>query len=93
MVAPNHSYAVPRIASNAKPQTHAVSDRVRRYFDEHPQESRDDFLFGARQHETGSRQPLTIDDMRIHAWLIERQAILDRERSGWRSRAKRLFHL
>jgi hypothetical protein len=93
MVAPNHSYAVRQTASNSAPQTQALKERLHRYFNEHPQESRDDFLFGALQHETGSRQPPTTEDMRIHAWLIERQAILDRERSGWRSRARRLFHL
>jgi len=92
MVAPNHSSPVRQTALNSTPQTQALKDRIRRYFDEHPQVSRDDFLFGALQHETGSRQPLTSEDMRIHAWLIERQAILDRERSGWRSRARRVFH-
>jgi hypothetical protein len=53
--------------------------------------SREDFLVGALQHEIDARQPLTADDVRIHAWLLERQAVLDRERSGWRAKAKRWF--
>jgi hypothetical protein len=93
MVAPNHSYAVRQTASKSTPQTQALKHRLRSYFDAHPQVSREEFLVGALQGEIDSREPLTAKDMRIHAWLIERQAILDRERNGWRSRARRLFHL
>jgi hypothetical protein len=93
MVAPNYSYRAPRTAVRAMPRTAALADRLRRYFDQHSTMSRDDFLIGALQHEIDARQPLTIDDVRIHAWLVERQAVLDRERSGWQAKAKRLFHL
>ena len=93
MVAPNYSYPIPRRTVTAKPRTAALADRLHRYFDQHPSASREDFLIGALEHEIDARQPPTIDDVRIHAWLVKRQAVLNRERSGWRAKARRLFHL
>jgi hypothetical protein len=39
----------------------------------------------------GHRQPLTEEDLRIHAWLNERLAVVHYERHGLRPRANRLL--
>jgi hypothetical protein len=39
----------------------------------------------------GHRQPLTEEDLRIHAWLNERLAVVHYERHGLWPRANRLF--
>ena len=38
-----------------------------------------------------SPRPINGDDAQIHAWLVRRQAVLDRHRNTWRAKAKRLF--
>jgi hypothetical protein len=91
MVAPNYSHLTRRAPDPSKPHREALATRFHHYFDRHPNVSRHEFLLGGLQHETDTRQPLTVNDLRIHAWLLERQAIVDRERSGWRAKAKRWF--
>jgi hypothetical protein len=92
MVAANRSYLTPQSAIHRKPDMPELTAQHRRHFDDHRRASREGFTPGALPHENDARQPLTADDLRIHAWLIERQAQLDRDRSGWRAKARRLFH-
>jgi hypothetical protein len=91
MVARNYSYEIRRVSDQVNPRARALANRVRRYFDDHPHLSREDFLVGALQHKIDVRQPLSINDLQIHAWLLKRQVTLDRVRSSWRAKAKRWF--
>jgi hypothetical protein len=90
MVAANRTYLSPQGSIHAKPQSAEMP--YRHHFDDQRPVSPEDLLFRARQHESDAGQPLTADDLRIHAWLVRRQAKLDRDRSGWRAKARRLFH-
>jgi hypothetical protein len=88
MVAPNYAKRTPSVALDASLKTKSLAERLSWYFAKHPQVSREDFLFSALEQEM-DRQ--SVQDLAIHAWLVERQAIVDRERNGWRAKARRLF--
>jgi hypothetical protein len=91
MVAANRSYLSPQDATHDKPRMAELPAHVRHYFDGGRRATREDFPVGANRLEMGARQSLTAHDLRIHAWLIQRQAVVNRDRSGWRAKAKRLL--
>jgi hypothetical protein len=90
------------------PPVNWLAERVRHYFDQHPEVYREEFLLEAvrreihfrEQRATGNgagpvrrqgqrtnrwstaRPPLSAEDIRIHAWLTERLAVLHYERYG-----------
>ena len=94
-----------------------LAERVRHYFNHHPEVSREQFLLEAvqreiyfrEQQETGNgagperrtgggvsrrfsaRPALSAEDIRIHAWLTERLAMLHYERHGLWPRLKRFL--
>jgi len=100
------------------PPSNRLAERVRHYFDQHPEVSREEFLLDAvrreiharEPRETGNgarparregqgtnrwstaRPPLSAEDIRIHAWLNERLAMLHHERHGlWPKLRRFLF--
>jgi hypothetical protein len=103
--------------TSLRPPGSRLAERVRHYFDRHPEVSREEFLREAVQREiylreqtdteagTGprgrtdgeaahrfrARPALTAEDIRIHAWLTERLAMLHYERHGLWPRFKRFF--
>jgi hypothetical protein len=108
MVAADPNDRIPSAASNIVPPVNRLAERVRHYFDQHPEISREEFLLEAlrreihfcEQKETGngaglgSREghgisrrstlppPPSAEDIRMHAWLAERLAVLYYERHG-----------
>ncbi len=118
MVAANPNYRIPYAGSNPVPPVNRLAERVRHYFDQHPEVSRQEFLLEAvlreihfrEQRATGNRAgtmrrdgegtsrwstarpPLSAEDIRIHALLIERLAVLNYERYGlWPKLRRFLF--
>ncbi|SRR5579871_5093114 len=109
--------SMPSARSRLMPPSNRLVDHVRRYFDRHPEVSREEFLLEAvrreiharEQRETDrrarpmlrahrganrwstTRSPLTAEDIRIHAWLNERLAVLHHERHGLWPRLRRVF--
>jgi hypothetical protein len=108
MAAANPNDRIPSAGSNSVPPVNRLSERVRHYFDQHPEVSRQEFLLEAvrreihfrEQRETGNgagpvrrqdkgtsrwstaRPRLSAEDIRLHAWLTERLAVLHHERHG-----------
>jgi hypothetical protein len=108
MVAANANDRIPSDGSNPVPPGNGLAERVRHYFDQHPELAREKFLLEAvrreidfreqRETENGAgparregegtnrwstaRPPLSAEDIRIHAWLTERLAVLHYERYG-----------
>jgi hypothetical protein len=93
-----------------------LADRIRQYFDRHPEVSREEFLLDALDREIDQREQGEADgagrpstdglsadrgealwprwseaDVRGHAWLNQRMAVLRRERRGWWQRLRRLL--
>jgi len=118
MVAANPNDPIPSAGSNPVPPVNRLAERVRHFFDQHPEVAREEFLLEAvrreihfrEQRETGNgagtvrrggegtsrwsiaRPPLSAEDIRIHAWLIERMAVVDYERQGlWPKLRRFLF--
>jgi hypothetical protein len=117
MVAANPNNRFPYAGSNAVPPVNRLAERVRQYFNKHPEVSRQEFLLQAVLREihfrermatgsgTGSarregegtsrwstaRPPLSAEDIRIHARLIERLAALNYERYGLWPRLRRFL--
>jgi hypothetical protein len=105
MVAANQSYPFVSTSSYRVPRAHLLAERLRRYFDRHPEVSREAFLLDAVQKEIDSREwqmkraaseygPLrriqpTAEDIRIHNRLNERLAALHRQRHGLWSKLRR----
>jgi hypothetical protein len=118
MVAANPNDRIPSDGPNPVPPANRLVERVRHYFDQHPELTREKFLLAAvrreidfrEQRETGNgagparrageganrwstvRPPLSAEDIRIHAWLIERLAVVHYERHGlWPKLRRFLF--
>jgi hypothetical protein len=117
MVAVNPNYRFPSAESNSVPPVNRLAERVRHYFEQHPEVSREEFLLEAlgremqlrerwgigagtgsarRERQTASlrstgRPPLTAEDFRIHAWLLERLAAVNYERHGLWPKLRRFF--
>jgi hypothetical protein len=105
MVAANQSYPFVPTSSYRVPRAHLLAERLRRYFDRHPEVSREAFLLDAVQKEIDSRErqvkraasgqgagrriKLTAEDIRIHNRLNERLAALHRHRHGLWSKLRR----
>jgi len=111
----HHRFSFPE--SNRVPPVKRLAERVRHYFDQHPEVSREEFLVEAvrremyhREHneiKAGSgparresrdsnfgstnRSPLSAEDIRVHAWLMERLAVLHHERHGLWPRLRRFL--
>jgi hypothetical protein len=108
---------IPSARFNPMPPSKRLDERLRRYFDRHPEVSRQEFLLKAlwgeihfrEQREPGNavgpgrreragttrwstaRPPLTAEDIRIHAWLTERWAVLHHERHSLWPKLRRLL--
>lgn len=108
MAPSNLNDRLPPARSNPTPPVNPLADRLRRYFDEHPEVSREDFLRDAVRREIHAREQRETDyrawstrradresnrwstarprpsaeDIRIHAWLSERLAVLHHKRHG-----------
>ena len=118
MVAAIPNDRFPSAGSNLVPPVIRLAERVRHYFDQHPELVRETFLLDAvrreidfraqRETENGSgpaqqegegtnrwftaQTPLTAEDIRLHAWLTERLAVLHYERHGlWPKLQRFLF--
>jgi hypothetical protein len=117
MVAANPHNPMPSAGSTPVPPGNGLAERVRQYFDLHPDVSQEEFLLEAvqreiyfrEQQETGNgagperrtgggvsrrfsaRPALSAEDIRIHAWLTERLAMLHYERHGLWPRFKRFL--
>jgi hypothetical protein len=118
MVAGNPNDRIPSDGSNPVPPVNRLAERVRHYFDLHPELAHEKFLLEAirreidfreqtetengaglaRQEGRGtsrwptSRPRLSAEDIRIHAWLTERLAVLHYERHGlWPKLRRFLF--
>jgi hypothetical protein len=105
MVAANRSYPIVPTSSYHVPRAHLLAERLRSYFDRHPEVSREAFLLDAVQREIDSRERQvkqaasrhgrrhriqpSAEDLRIHNWLNERLAAVHRERYGWWSKIRR----
>jgi hypothetical protein len=108
MFAFNPNDRTPYTRSNFRLPFNRPAELLCRYFDQHPQASREEFLPGALWRQVRLRQqwvrsngaglarresqetnrwptarpPLSVEDIRIHASLIERLAVLHHERHG-----------
>jgi len=81
-----------------------LADRLRRYFDRHPEVSREQFLLAALRDEIDAREAATPwyawplerprvreEDVRMHAWLTERLELVNRERYGFWATVRQFF--
>jgi hypothetical protein len=118
MVAATPNDHIPSAGTNIVSPVNRLAERVRHYFDQHPEVSHEKFLLEAvqreihfrEQRESGNgaglarregqvtsrwsiaRPPLSDEDIRVHAWLIERLAVLHYERHGlWPKLRRFLF--
>lgn len=103
MVAFNRNGYLAHTASNRNLPVGVLAERVRGYFERHPDVAPERFLVAAvgrelRRRESleagprsAGRRPLTAEDIRIHVWLTERLAALHRERHGFGPRLRRFF--
>jgi hypothetical protein len=107
MVAANPNAGLPPAAPNAMPRINGLDERVRDYFDRRPECPRRVSLGEAMRREIHSREqqevgdgtgrwataraPVTAEDLRIHAWLTRRLAVLHYERHGLWPRLRRFL--
>jgi hypothetical protein len=103
MVALNRNLRFSPAASNPSASVNPLAERVRRYLVRHPDVAPGEFLLDAVRREltrreslgthswSEGRRPLTEEDIRLHAWLNERLAMLHRERHGLWPRMQRFF--
>jgi hypothetical protein len=117
MVAANPNPHFPSGESNRVPPLNRLAERVRHYFDRHPEVSREELLVDAvrreiqfrEERETGNesgparregewkswrsiaRPLLTAEDIRVHALLARRLAILNYERHGLWPKLRRVL--
>jgi len=112
MVPANSDEHVPPV--KPVPGADRLTERVRYYFDQHPEVSRDEFLLEALRREiyfrerqeagrlvgwqdhrssrwSTARPRPTDEDVRMHAWLAERLAVLHHERHGLWPRLRRFL--
>jgi hypothetical protein len=102
MVAANPNGRLPSGGYDPMPAVNRLVQRVRHYLDRHPEISRAEFLLEAVHREidrregqeatrTASDPRPTAEDIRIHAWLSDRLALLHYERHGLWPRLRRLL--
>jgi hypothetical protein len=102
MNAANWKYGIASARFNPVPRVNRLAERVRYYFDRHPEASRKEFLLEAVRREIHLREQRekpnragrpapSAEDIRIHAWLNERLAALHYERHGLWPRVRRFF--
>jgi hypothetical protein len=113
MAVANPNHGIPSAGSNLMLPVNRPAERIRHYFDQHPEVSREEFLLEAvcreihfreqraglarrESHETvrwyTARPPLSAGDIRIHAGLTDRLALLHYERHGlWPKLRRFLF--
>jgi hypothetical protein len=115
MVAANLNDRIPSAGPNPMLPVNRLAERVRRYFDQHPEVAREKFWLEAarreidfrerRETENGAgpagreganrwsiaRPPLSAEDIRFHAWLVERMAVVNYERNGLWPRLRRFL--
>lgn len=84
--------------------TAGLANRLRGYFDRHPEISHERFLLEAIRHEIDAREPdarwyatarqlprVSEADARWHAWLNERLTVVNRRRNGFWAKVRRFF--
>jgi hypothetical protein len=117
MVAANPNDRISSAGSNRVPAVNRLAKRVRRYFDQPPEVSPEEFLLEAvqreihfrEQREAGNgaglarregqgtsswathRRPVSAEDIRLHACLTERLAVLNYERYGLWPRLRQIL--
>jgi hypothetical protein len=95
------AFNLPSPRSDASLPVNRLADRVRHYFDRHPEVAPTDFLAEAIHKEIAAREelesrayrfirprPVTEEDVRLHTWLTERVTGLRRPTTGFWSRAR-----
>jgi hypothetical protein len=102
MVAPDLNHHIAATAHQGMSQGNPVGERLRHYFDRHPEVFRQEFLLDAvrrellirEQTETRNSSPrssISAADIAVHAWLSQRLAMLHAERDGIWGRLRRFF--
>jgi hypothetical protein len=117
MVTANPNYRMPSDGFNFVPPVNRLAERVRLYFNKHPELAREKFLFEAVRREIDFREQseqengagpaqrevegtngwsiarpaLSAEDLRLHAWLTERMALLHYERYGFWPKLRRFI--
>jgi hypothetical protein len=104
MVAANSNGRIPPGGFNTVPSPNRLPQRVRPSFDPYPEPAREKLLPKAvrreiafrnqRETENGGglvRPPLSTEDLRLHARLTERLAVLHYQRYGLWPRLRRFF--
>jgi hypothetical protein len=102
MVAANPNDRIPPAGSDPLPVVNRLVERVFRYLDQHPEISRAEFLLEAVHREidrrerqeairTSARRRPSAEDVRLHAWLSDRVAMLHYERNGLWPRLRRFL--
>ncbi len=90
MVAINPNNRIPFQRCNSVPPVSRVAEPFRDCLYEHPEVSRNKFALEAVRW-SAARPPLSDEDIRIHAWLSERLALVRYERHGLWPRVRRLL--
>jgi hypothetical protein len=90
MSATNWNDRIPSVRSKPVPPVNRLAERVGYNFDRDPKTSRDEFLLEAVPQDS-TRRPLSAEDLRLHAWLTERLAVLHYQRHGLWPRLRRFF--
>jgi hypothetical protein len=86
MVTANPNNRFPHDGSKPVPPVNRLAAGVRHCFDQRPELAREKFSL---EDLRGARPRLSAEDIRIHAWLNERLAMLDYERHGLWPRLRR----
>jgi hypothetical protein len=80
---------------SARESTPDLFERVERYFDRHPEASREAFLRNALSRELqtrrGAARKATEEEIGQHAWLEERLDLVRHERHGLLARLRTFF--
>ena len=100
MAAANRNDRFPSARSNPTPPSKRLAERVRHYFDRHPEEA-DLALWDGQPMNTPLRRgmettlrwrrPPSAEEIRLHAWLAERLTALHHERHGFWPKLRRLI--
>ena len=103
MSAINWNDSIPSVRSKPVPPVNRLTERVGYNFERDPETSRDEEAVPQETHRreqrdhhkdsrcSSTRRPLSAEDLRLHAWLTERLAVLQYERHGLWPRLRRFF--
>jgi hypothetical protein len=87
------------VRSTPRPPLTGLAARFRQFFDQHSEASRQERLPDAYRRDLNARAldrwsprpPLTEEDIRLHAWLAERLAVVNYEKHGLWPRLRRFL--